>query len=99
MHPMVLLRDVGLVEACFGPFGDSVNLGARLVHNLRRMYHKHGNHFGHIRWHSNVMLVKWKLFLVYLEIVLISGQYRGTLCAEHTIGPEIILDAPDGTPT
>jgi hypothetical protein len=25
-QPMVHLRDVGQVEACFGPFGDSVNL-------------------------------------------------------------------------
>ena len=96
---MVLLHDVGLVEACFGPFGDSVNLGARLVHNLRRMYHKHGNHFGHIRWHSNVMLVKWKLILVHLEIVLISKQDRCMICDKHNIGLEIILDAPDGTAT
>jgi hypothetical protein len=29
MHPMVLLRDVGHVEARFGPFRDSVNLGTR----------------------------------------------------------------------
>jgi hypothetical protein len=28
-HPMVLLGDVGQVEAYFGPFGDSVKLGAR----------------------------------------------------------------------
>ena len=27
--PMVLLVDEGQVEACFGPFGDSANLGAR----------------------------------------------------------------------
>jgi hypothetical protein len=27
-HPMVILGDVGQVKACFGPFGDSVNLGA-----------------------------------------------------------------------
>jgi hypothetical protein len=25
-------------------------------------------------------------------------QYRGTACAERTIGSEIILEAPDGTP-
>jgi hypothetical protein len=31
-HPMVLLGDVCLVEAYFGPFGASVNLGARQVH-------------------------------------------------------------------
>jgi hypothetical protein len=29
MQPMVLLGDVGQVEAHFSPFGDSVNLGAR----------------------------------------------------------------------
>ena len=28
VQPMVLLRDVGEVEACFGPFCDSVSLGA-----------------------------------------------------------------------
>ena len=28
-HPMELLVDVGHVESCFGPFGDSVSVGAR----------------------------------------------------------------------
>ena len=28
-HPMELLGDVGRVESCFGPFGDSVSVGAR----------------------------------------------------------------------
>jgi hypothetical protein len=28
-HPMVILGDMGQVEARFGPFGDSINLGAR----------------------------------------------------------------------
>jgi hypothetical protein len=28
-YPMVLLGDVGQVEAYFGPFGDGVNLSAR----------------------------------------------------------------------
>jgi hypothetical protein len=32
-----------------------------------------------------------------LEIVLILTQDRCTVCAERTIGSEIILDAPDGT--
>ena len=35
---------------------------------------------------------------VYLEMVLVIVQDRWTLCAEHTIGSEIILYAPDGTP-
>ena len=37
-------------------------------------------------------------FLVRLEIVLILTQDRCTVCAERTIGSEIILDAADGTP-
>jgi hypothetical protein len=32
-----------------------------------------------------------------LKIVLVSVQYRFMIWAKHTIGPEIILDAPDGT--
>ena len=32
------------------------------------------------------------------EIVLILTQDRCTVCAKRTIGSEIILDAPDGTP-
>ena len=44
-HTMVLLRDVGQVEACFSPFGDSVNLDARLVHGLRQTHHRLGNQF------------------------------------------------------
>jgi hypothetical protein len=35
--------------------------------------------------------------LVYLEIVLILMQDRCTVCAKHTIGSKIILDAPDGS--
>jgi hypothetical protein len=38
------------------------------------------------------------LVSLYLEIELILTQDRGTVCAKHTIGPEIILGAPDGTP-
>jgi hypothetical protein len=33
-----------------------------------------------------------------LEIVLILTQDRCTVCAKHTIGSYIVLDAPDGTP-
>jgi hypothetical protein len=49
---MELLRDVGHVESCFGPFEDGVSICARYVHGLLKC----------------------------------------------TIGLEIILDAPDGTP-
>jgi hypothetical protein len=39
-HLMLLLGDVGHVEAHFGPFGDRINLEARYVHGLRQMYHR-----------------------------------------------------------
>jgi hypothetical protein len=38
------------------------------------------------------------LDLVRLEIVLVLTQDRCTVCAECSIGSEIDLDAPDGTP-
>ena len=33
-----------------------------------------------------------------LEMVFVLVQDRWTVCAECTIGSEIVLDAPDGTP-
>jgi hypothetical protein len=33
-----------------------------------------------------------------LEILLILTHDRCTICAERTIGSDIILDVPDGTP-
>ena len=41
----------------------------------------------------------WNLVSVHLEIVLVSVQDRCMDCAKCTIGSEIILDAPDGTPS
>ena len=35
---------------------------------------------------------------VHLEMVLVLVQYRCTVCAKHTIGLDIVLDAPDATP-
>jgi hypothetical protein len=49
---MDLLGDIGHLESCFNPFGDTV------------------------------LLV----------------QDSCTVCAKHTIGKKIVLDAPDGTP-
>jgi hypothetical protein len=46
---MALLGDEAQVEACFGPFGDSVSVSARWVHDLRRTYHMPRNHFGRSR--------------------------------------------------
>jgi hypothetical protein len=36
---MELLGDVGPVESHFNPFGNSVSVGARLVHGLRQTCH------------------------------------------------------------
>jgi hypothetical protein len=44
------------------------------------------------------MRLKWKFILICLEIVLILMQDRYTVCAKRTIGLEIFLEAPDGTP-
>jgi hypothetical protein len=51
MHPMQLLGDEAQVEARFGLFGDSANLDARLVHGLRRIYHRLRNRFRRTRWY------------------------------------------------
>jgi hypothetical protein len=46
---MVLLGDVGQVEARFGLFGDSINLEERQVHGLRQIYLRLQNRFGQTR--------------------------------------------------
>ena len=68
------------------------------MHGLRQMYHRLRNHFGWIQWNSSVTWVMWNLVLVYLEKVLASVQDGWTVCAKHTVGSEIILDAFGGTP-
>jgi hypothetical protein len=45
-----------------------------------------------------VTWVVWNLVLVYLQTVLVSVQDRCLVCVKRTIGSEIDLDAPDGTP-
>ena len=39
-----------------------------------------------------------ELISVLSDIVLILTQDRSTVCVERTIGLDIILDSPDGTP-
>jgi hypothetical protein len=53
-----------------------VLIHTRLVHSLRRTCNRLENHFGHTRWNSYVMWVKWKLISVHLEIVLVSAHDR-----------------------
>ena len=43
--------------------------------------------------------LKWNLISVHLDIVLVLVQDSCTVCAKRTIGSEIILDTPDGTPS
>jgi hypothetical protein len=45
-----------------------------------------------------VTSLKWKLDSVLLEIVVILAQDRCPVCAEPSIGSEIVFDAPNGTP-
>ena len=42
--------------------------------------------------------VMWNLVSVHLDTVLVSVQDRCMVCAKHTIGSEIVLETPDGTP-
>ena len=93
---MVLLGDKAQVECCFGPFGDSVSVGARLVHGLREIYHRLINHFVHTQLNSKVTWVMWNLASFRLEIVLVSVQDWRMVYARRTIGSEIILDALHG---
>ena len=89
---------MGHVESSFGPFGDSVSVGARYMRGLRQTYHRLINHFGRTRWYSLVTRLKWKLVTLLLEVVLILTQDRCMVCVERTLGSEVILDAPDETP-
>jgi hypothetical protein len=51
-HQMLLLGDEARVETHFGPFGDSVTVGAKLVHALCQSYQRLRNSFGRTRWYS-----------------------------------------------
>jgi hypothetical protein len=86
------------VDAHFGLFGDSANLGTRQGHGLCRTYCRLRNRCGCTRWISEVTLVMWNLVSVHLETTVLSMQDGCTVCAKHTIGTEIVLDVPDGTP-
>jgi hypothetical protein len=45
-----------------------------------------------------VTRLKWKLVSVRLEIVLILTQDSSVVYAKRTVGSEIVLDTPEGTP-
>jgi hypothetical protein len=46
-----------------------------------------------------VMWLMWNLVLARSMTVLVSEQDKCTVCTNRTIGLEIVLDAPDGTPS
>ena len=96
---MELLCDVGLVEYRFGPFEDIVSVIAREVHGLRQTYHRLRKSF----WMHLMVLLGDKA-----EVEAHFGPFgdsanldadRCLVCAERTLGSEITLDAPNGTPT
>jgi carbonic anhydrase/acetyltransferase-like protein (isoleucine patch superfamily) len=43
-------------------------------------------------------VVLMKFCSVRLKAVLVSVQNRCTICAKHTIGSDVVLDAHDDTP-
>jgi hypothetical protein len=45
-----------------------------------------------------VTRLKWELGTVHLDIVLLLMHDWCTVCVERTVGSEIVLEAPDGTP-
>jgi hypothetical protein len=94
---MELLVGVRHVESHFGLFGDSASVNARYVHDLHQTYHRLRNHFGCTRWNSKVM---WSCGIISdrLETVIVSVQDRCVVCGKHSIGSEIVSDAPKGTP-
>jgi hypothetical protein len=47
---------------------------------------------------DEVTWAMWNLVYVNLQIVLVWTQDWCKVCAKRTIGSEIILHAPDGTP-
>jgi hypothetical protein len=76
---MELIGDVGHVESRFGPFGESVSVGARLVHDLHTAYHRLEKHFGHTRWNCLVTWARLNLVSICLPIVPILTPDRCTV--------------------
>ena len=56
------------------------------------------NQFGQTRWNYYMKCIIWNLALVQLEIVLVSVQDSWMVCAQCTIGSQIIVEVSDVTP-
>jgi hypothetical protein len=92
---MILLDDEAQVEASFSPFGDSGSVDARKLHGLSNVASARKSCWTHP---MKLLGELWNLVLVRLETVLLSVQHMSRVCAECTIGLEIILDTPNDTP-
>ena len=68
------------------------------MHGLHGTYHMLRNQFGQTRWNYYMKCIIWNLALVQLEIVLVLVQDSCMVCAQCTIGSEIVVVVPDGTP-
>jgi hypothetical protein len=95
---MVLLGDEAQVDARFGPFGESANLDARLVHGFAlNIPHVQKSFWTHLIENLGDVGHVESYFGSFRDSVSIGARYR-TVCAKHTIASEIVLNAPDGTP-
>ena len=87
---MVLQGDEAQLEAHFGTFVESANLDARLVHGLRRMYHRLGKSFWALLMELLGDVGHVESRLIRLEMVLVLVQDRCTVCTKRTIGSDIV---------
>jgi hypothetical protein len=86
---MELLGDMGHVESCFGLFGDSVSVGAGWVHNFLPNVRQAQKSF----W-THPMELQGDVGHVESHF----GPFGESVGVGATIGLEIILEAPGGTP-
>ena len=91
------LGDVGHVESRFGQFGDCqcwCKIGAQSAPNVPQAQKSFWTHLVELLGDVG-QLESW--FGSFGDSVSV-GQDRCTFCGKRTIGSEIILDAPNGTP-
>jgi hypothetical protein len=95
MHPIVLLGDVGQVEARFGPFRDSVNLDDRCTGcaECTTTWKSFWAHPLVLLGDVGQVEVRFGLFRHSVNIATRSARFAAMY---HRM--EIILGTPDGTP-
>jgi hypothetical protein len=89
---MKLISDVGRVESCFSPFGDSDSVCARQVHGLHRTYHRHRKSF----WTHSMGLLGYKAQVeawfgpfgdsATLDAILVHGLLQTYHMLENSFG-------------